>query len=240
MSEEEITEKKNPSLEEIWVEVREAYEEISKSLPEKIPYAPELPFSFYWTVQHMKGVLKYRTINLAKTAMKLFKEEEGLLSAIIITRSISETVSLLFWIYMRIEKVVKNREVGDIKKFLITMAVGRRFNPVTKGEKEIKAFNALSAIDKLEKNIEGVIKHYDSLSEYAHPNNAGVLLFFTQINKEESCFELALDAMFQKKEMPQKEFLTGLSLWLGTFIVFEREIDKLLPSFRAICGEEEK
>ncbi len=238
MSEEEITEKENPSLEEIWIEVSESYEEITKDLPGKIPYEPELPFSFYWTVQHMKGGLKYRTINLAKTAMKLFKEEEGLLSAIIITRSICETVSLLFWLYMRIEKVVKNGEVGDLKKSLITMAVGRRLNPIVKGGEEIKAFSALSAIDKLDKNIEGVRKHYDSLSEYAHPNNDGVLLFFTQLNKKENYFEMSIDAMFQKKEMPQKEFLAGLSLWIGTFIVFERMINELLPKFKEICEEE--
>ncbi len=240
MSEEELLKKENPSIEELWDEVRVGYIELTKDLPKKIPYDPKLSIKkrLPLTAQYIKGGLKYRTVNLAKTAMKLFEEEDGLLSAIIITRSMVETVSLLFCLHERLGKVVETEQVGDIEKFINQMGLGGRFEPLEIDGEEIEALNVLSAIDKLDKIFKGVRKEYDFLSEYAHPNCHGTLMFFSQLKEEENCIELSFDALSQKIEKPHEHMLRTLSLCIVMFIFFERKINKLMPEFNEICNKE--
>lgn len=239
MSEGEKTENKKQSTEELWDEIREGYKELTKNLPTRMPYEPKLQYKerLHSLIPYLTIGLKYRTANLAETAIKLF-EEEKLLPAIIITRSIFETVCLLFYLHKRLSEVVKDRKVGDFVKIFTRIAIGGKeeMAPIDLGGGNIEALNILTAIDKVDGKFKGIRKEYNFLSDFAHPNLNGVLISFSYVNNEESCIEFSNDVLCKQLDL-SKPSLDLLSICLGIFIVYEKKIDELLPKFKEICDE---
>lgn len=228
--------------EETWSIVRKEYDYLLERLSPRMPYyenAISDKKSYPLSALYVKEGLKYRIANLTETAIKLL-EDDKTLPATIITRSIFETVSLLFFLYERIEIVSETIELKDIGKFLEKLAVGGKsiIAPKNKDGELITAYNILNAIDKLGKMYKGIRKDYDHLSEFAHPNCLGVLMSFSQYNKEDNCVEFSLDALHNKVDNPNFYALHVLCMSLLISHLFEEGIDKLLPCFKEICEKE--
>jgi len=241
MSEDDILKKEAPSKEEFWDEIREGYKELIKDIPIRLPYEPPSGNKkmFPLLTQHAKVGLRYRTASLAETAIELF-EKDKLLPAIIIARSIFETVILLFWLHRRLEQVVKERKFGDMDDFLGRMAFGNKLGSDTKNQDgyDFEALNVMTGIKNFSKvHDEKITELYDDLCEFAHPNFSGTLACFSKLKREYGYVDFSFDAIHQRGNELQGFGLSLLSVCLMTFNGYEEEIDRLLPAFEAICNE---
>jgi hypothetical protein len=96
---------------------------------------------------------------------------------------------------------------------------------------KVKADTILNAIDKLDKLIPKFRKHYDILSEYAHPNSFGTFISFGKLDKENKTF------YFGSKSR-DKEINGSIFTFLGSIqltIQINNNIEKYYPKFFQIC-----
>ena len=169
----------------VLAEAKQIAEIISSSLPAKIEIAAlslnsRLPFK----ALSLRELLIHRVAELAVPAVELF-EQRRVLPAIVLARAVVETVALTFALYRQLESFLGSHDVAAFDEFLMRSTVGSRWPDWTP-----RATNIVTLVGHVEKAIPGFGKAYDSLSEYAHPNWAGVLGTFGAIDQE--AFELAL------------------------------------------------
>jgi DNA-binding XRE family transcriptional regulator len=163
-------------------------------------------------VAMIQGLLLCRTIDLANASISFF-EQKRVVPALILTRSIVETFSVLFALHDRIERFLENepKDLEALDEFLMCSLVGSKMKPFPDTP---AAVNVLNHIDRFEKMAPGFRYHYDALSEYAHPNWAGVWgVYGTTVNEPP---ELIFGA---RADMPG--FSAGLSVLFGSLGLFE-------------------
>ncbi|MHB8745633.1 MAG: hypothetical protein ACYC7I_03775 [Gammaproteobacteria bacterium] len=116
--------------------------------------------------------------------MELF-EQRRLIPGVILTRAVVETVALTFSLHKQIESFLSSHDVAEFDNFLMLGLMGSRLPDSTH-----QATNIITLVKHVEKVIPGFEQSYNSLSEYAHPNWAGVLGAYGEIDKE--AFQLLL------------------------------------------------
>jgi hypothetical protein len=168
---------------------------IAQSLPAKIEIAAltlesKVPFK----ALSLRELLIHRVSALATPAVELF-EQKRLVPAMVLTRAVIETVALTFALDKELKAFLQNRDIGAFDDFLMKSLMGSRVP-----DWELQSLNVLTLIQHAEKQIPGFEQSYNSLSEYSHPNWAGMLGIFGQIDRE--AFELILG---------QKEVSPGVS-----------------------------
>jgi hypothetical protein len=151
-------------------EVRKNADRLTVYLPKRVQATAftgksKLPFK----AAAIRELLLHRTATLASAAVDLY-EGNRVIPAVILTRSIVETLALLFNFHERLEHFLKG-EVKDsdaLDDSFMCCLVGSRNNP-----EGPKAVNVLTLIDRVEKTVPDFRFVYDALSECAHPNWAG-------------------------------------------------------------------
>lgn len=108
-----------------------------------------------------------RTVDLAGGALSFF-EEERLVPACTLTRSVVETVAVQHYLYKKLISHTENPDPSSIHKLLMSAVFGRRDT-----EWPQQSIQVLTAIDHLDKQFPGFRSEYDRLCEYAHPNLGG-------------------------------------------------------------------
>ena len=207
--------------------------ELSSRLTDKIVESSfdtgsRLPFK----VKTLESILARRIYELCESAIILHNENKEL-AVIIITRSISETSSLLFWLSRKISKVVESRTLDDIDIFLMKNIFGTK--AIEAEPEPYKPYNALTAIDKVDKVIERFRKNYDILCDYTHPNSSGGMLAFGTLNREEGVFEMKDSS----EKIPIGISLNTLNMVLAICHESLTEIDNNFQTFIEICEESE-
>ncbi|HMK60030.1 MAG TPA: hypothetical protein VK452_02655 [Dissulfurispiraceae bacterium] len=149
-------------------EARRIADSVAASLPHTIQIAAlslnsKLPFK----ALSIRELLIHRVSALAKPAVDLF-EQEQFIPAIVLTRSVAETVAFLFCLHERIERFLNDKDVKALDDFLMSCLLSSRTQPDLH-----KAINVLTLIDRVDKGHPGFRSVYDILSEYAHPNWSG-------------------------------------------------------------------
>ncbi len=206
---------------------KELIRELESKLPKRIDAATlslksKLPFKAYT----LAGVLVHRITDLGNATCQLY-DLNKIVPAFIITRSIMETVAMLFWLHKRVKTVVESKTVGEIDHFLMRALFGSR---------EISddlptPYNVLTAIDELVKEISSYRRAYDSLSEFLHPNFSGVHGSYAKLDMDRYWVDLG-------SEFAQVPLVMGLScLWgsLGIGKHYYNELSSLLPAFVEVC-----
>ena len=167
------------------MEARILSEEIASSLPNKIQIASltlksKIPFK----ALSIRELLIHRLSALAINAVELL-EKGHVVSGVVLTRSVVETVAVLYVLHERIFRYLENNNLKDFDDFLMRCLLGSR-NKTGKRE----AINILNAIDRVDKKHSGFRIAYDGLCEYTHPNWAGTMGAYGKIDKMK--FELKL------------------------------------------------
>lgn len=170
------------TAEEALAEARLTSERLNASLPSlvragELTHKSKLPFK----AVSIRELLMHRVSALSCSAVDQFESKE-VISGIVLTRAIVETVAVLYCLNKRLEQFVA--APGDVEEerlddFLMKSLVGARWE-----EHPVQAQNVLSFIDKVSKEIELFRESYDSLSEYAHPNWSGMLGTYGEFNRE--------------------------------------------------------
>lgn len=160
-------------------EARLLTEELQNSLPSVVPAADltlesRLPFK----ATSVRELLIHRVADLASAAMH-YLDRKRVVPASILTRSIVETVAVLFCLNQAIEQFLESPDEDKIDKFLVSSLVGARWEG-----HPVQSINVLTLIDRVTKTVPAFRSSYDNLSEYAHPNWSGLLGSYGTINHE--------------------------------------------------------
>ena len=139
--------------------------------------------------------------------MELF-EQRRLLPAVLLTRGVVETVAVTFSLYSALGAFLASHDVVAFDEFLMQSLMGSRLPDSSR-----QAKNILTLIKHVEKSIPGFEASYNSLSEYAHPNWAGVLGAFGEIDRE--AFELRLGPNQRTSAFP-----SGVCALSGSLMTF--------------------
>lgn len=157
--------------------VKNKLKELEKNLETVVPQVGKYPGG---AERHIfvvfKSVLLHRIYELSESAFLLFTQNHFIPGAIL-TRSVCETVAVLFYGYKKTNNSVKSKSPNGIGLFLHRALWGTRLE----NEDGLpKAIQVLTAIDHLDKAYKGVRNDYDFLCEIAHPNVAGTgMSYFT-------------------------------------------------------------
>ncbi|MGQ1911225.1 hypothetical protein ACT3CE_15745 [Marinifilum sp. RC60d5] len=119
-------------------------------------------------VQLFIEVISKRMIDFSESVIILL-EGNHIIPAIPLIRAIIENLAITNKVFVSFDKSISNNQLTngfdeDITKIIL----GTRYC------EEYKSTNILNYIDKLDKEINGIRKYYDSLCEYTHPNWNGV------------------------------------------------------------------
>jgi hypothetical protein len=212
--------------EECLAQAKELVNEFKLILPKQVDAASlslksKLPFK----AVPLREVLLYRITELADSACILY-EQEKVVSAFVMTRSLMETVAMLYWLYGKINRVVSSNELGEIDNFLMRATFGGREIP-----EPMTAFNVLDAIDEMTKQFSGYRKLYDRLSEIAHPNWLGVHGAYAQTDTKKHIEYLG-------SECSHLTLVTGVVPLLASLKASKFYYDKLtelFPLFIKVC-----
>lgn len=121
----------------------DSYEIASISVKSKIPF----------NALTLREAIIHRVSELSEVAYQLYYSNK-VISAFIITRSLMETVAILYSIHNEIEKVNNSKKIANINSFFIRLLYGcRDIDWLPK-----PPYNILTAIDKIDKSFEGFRK----------------------------------------------------------------------------------
>ena len=121
---------------------------------------------------------------------------------------------MLFALHERTSQFLRDKDVQRFDNFLMTTLMGSRNNPDLP-----LATNILSLVDRMDKSIAGVRSTYDSLCECTHPNWAGTMGSFGEIDRR--AFELKLGPR------SKTGFGVGVSALSGALMTFEHYYNDL-------------
>lgn len=189
-------------------EARRVVDGIAGSLPDKIQAAAltlksKIPFK----ALSVRETLLHRTHALASAAVELF-EGNRVIPAVVLTRAVSESTAVMFTLHERTARFLQDHKVNEFDDFLMCNLVGARNNSETP-----TAVNILTLIDRVEKTIPGFRSSYEGLSECAHPNWAGTLGAYGEIDHDK--YELNLGPSFRTAT-----FSIGVHALSGALMIF--------------------
>lgn len=129
-------------------------------------------------------VIYCRNLELLKSTLVLINCGQYL-GATILTRSILESFSVLFYLCKIVDASIASKSLEKVDdKFMQILFGGRRdYN-------SYQAINILTLIEKVKSEVPSFSENYDILSEYAHPNWSGCAKTFGIIDKNNLLVEL--------------------------------------------------
>lgn len=211
----EILEELNLSQDEIdklsdesgWKLARALTTNLAENLPSKVEVAAltlksKLPFKSLT----LREVLIHRVADLATVTMQLF-EDGRFVPAFIMARSVVETVSIMFFLHKSVLDFCDNHDVEKLDEFLMKTTMGSKDKSTPH-----EPYNILTAVDKVDKEFEGLRQMYDCLSEFAHPNWSGTLGAYGRFDKEKHIL------LFDEHRTPKVAL--GLAPFVGALTIF--------------------
>ncbi|MEI2455961.1 hypothetical protein [Lysobacter firmicutimachus] len=203
-------------------EARIMSDELQASLPKMVPAAglsleSMLPFK----ATSLRELLIHRAADLAKTATQHLEDGQVVPGAIL-TRSLVETVAILFCLHRELERFLSSPNESRLGEFLTSSLVGARWEG-----HPVQSINVLTAIDKVDKEIPKFRASYDALSEYTHPNWSGLLGSYGAIDRENH--ELHLGARVRESSL--RSIASTLSGSLMAFTHYYNLLADVLKDF---------
>lgn len=203
------------SDQETLAEAKDYVVRLQASLPNLIPAAgltlkSKLPFK----ALSIRELLIHRVSELASAAVENF-ESGRVVAAIALTRGVIETVAVLYSLHERVEQFFDDKDVDELDAFLMRTLMGSRTDPEMPA-----AVNVLTLIDRLHLAVEGSRTIYDALCEITHPNWAGLLGSFGEIDRK--AHELRLGPNERSRGLS-----VGVNALSGALMTFEHYYNDL-------------
>lgn len=240
-----MTDAEKQTEEELLQEAEDLYQQLLGSLPTRVECKPitvpkneRIPFKAHIA----KAGLIYRVVDFTRTTLDLVKKKRPT-PAFVLIRCVFETTAVLFLLYQYLERVVKDKKVGDINDFLNRIVAGSRseFTPKAPDGNVIKSIHISKAIDKLSKEFNKYLaKEYGFICEFAHPNFLGTVGSYGKLDKERDFYDFSLDASYENIPEPCGYGLFMLVTSLEVFTFYYKKIKDILPKFTEICEAEAK
>lgn len=197
---------------------------IRENLPTRVDVATlgvksKTPFQ----ILSLREALIWRTDELLNNALDAFGRKDYSVAAIL-TRALIENTALQFRLVSIFEKrdTLTSQELSDK---IITLLFGSR-----EWSDGPQAISVLTCVGHLDKEVEGLEKVYNAMSEYAHPNWKGVLGLYSKLDRDNHV------AHFGRMREPEKIEGSILSALVGTMLLFEHQYNKIgdaMPDYLA-------
>lgn len=220
----ELKEKEIKRLSECNSFLKQINERLAKEIAAYgLGYKAKLPFK----AMSLHELLLHRVADLSETAINLF-ELKRIVPATIITRAVYETTAILYSLDVKIEEVIRTKDVENIDQFFMKSLFGGRIKNAP-----IECTNILGAVDRINKKFKHFRESYDDLSEYAHPNWSGLMGSYGNFVKETATLHLGREA----SKISAMVALPLLAASLAIFLHYYDKIKKQLPEFNNICEQ---
>lgn len=220
----------------IFAEIENSYAEARKHLR---PQLKASDISLVAKVPHKTSVLLQvglrRALELTEAAVREVNAH-ALVSSFVTSRALFETACVMFYTWKRVEIVLTSRSSPNVEELdddVMQLLMGSR-------DKDwggpVQAKNILTIIDHVAKVFKEARKHYDGLSEFAHPNYAGMLGMY---NRPDNQGQRAIFIDPWKDNLGPLPMLMARVLMSLTIINFVLQNFKVrLPDFIRLCEEE--
>lgn len=195
---------------ELEAEIGQRLASIASALPDKIEVAAlgvwdKSPY----IALAVREALVWRIEELGRGAFEMVQRGD-LASAILLTRGVIECTALM----SRLSQVVLERATlgpDKLRETLFPMLHGWKKDP----PEGFVALNVLTLLKHLDKRVGPVTGAYEGLSEFAHPNWAGVSLLFSRIDQEN--FVTYFGKFEDRTRAPRMQALNALAASLAIF-----------------------
>jgi hypothetical protein len=190
---------------------------------EQISNRARLPFH----VETCRQIAKWRFTELARGAFDGFMEGK-MAVALLLTRAAIETCAALWYLTTKVAATNDESVLEELGKSVRTVLLGSRVDP-----NMLSAINVLTFIGSVEKTLPGTRERYNGLSEYCHPNWAGMLGLYGRYDMSNRLIVLGQDA-----ERKSNAKAVGVSMLSAGFLMFKKTYDDLgesLPALVMLC-----
>jgi len=173
----------------------------------------------------------HRICELAESAYEDFAKDR-LVAAFIMARAIMETESL-FWAFLdEIEQSLKNKNIDEIRAFLSKALAGVKATQAKEMGRELDPLHVLKLVrDKMGKKITHYYNQYEALSEFSHPNAAGLNETYARIDWDQQKVFFGIN----KERVHANLALPPLVGSIEAFLYKYDESAKLLEEFVNLC-----
>jgi len=151
------------------------------------------------------------------------------LAGILLTRAVTESAAF----------VCRLKELLETRNQYSSDELHQKLQQILLGEKNSglpESVNILTLIDRMDKQIPGVRKEYDGLSEFAHPNWSGVLGLFGQHNDQLTFMQFGRGATERStaKEIACDLLASSLGVFEYAYKVISDQLPKFLPELEPL------
>lgn len=179
-------------------------------------------------LEYFKESVLYRFIDLAE-ATYILLDVGNYLGAITTVRSLQETSSVMWYINELCQYAIANKELTHFTKRMHSLIVG------WKNDDEFpNPPNVLTLIDKVDKTISGYRKHYDILSEYAHPNWHGTMGLFAKTGGKK--LKVEFGRYIKGKNILIQHIKNALIISIDLLTYIESQYETIVKDFMDICN----
>ncbi len=220
----------NQNLEKCKVKLKQ----LNSKLPSTIDYRDvSLKAKIPFIVLGYSGALLHRIAELASSSVELYERPKKAISAVLLVRAVMETTAMLYSLHRKLAETIENKNTNELKEYLDTNIFGWR----TEAEDDLpKMPNILGPIDQIDKYLlEGKYrKAYEGLSEYCHPNCAGVHMAYVKLDKVNRRAHIGA-------EFTEIDSESQLGVLLSTLEICCEEYSKisgLMKEFISVCENE--
>ncbi|PAJ71808.1 hypothetical protein CJF42_24725 [Pseudoalteromonas sp. NBT06-2] len=135
------------------------------------PLDPGIEYKILHRLDCVREALAYRYFELLNSSYELYKCKK-FISGLCLSRTTLETLSVLLFINIKLNKFVNGKDVKSLFDFVERLMMGH--SPHNKNTSvNIESINVMKFIDEADKKINNFRSLYDTLSEYSHPNYLG-------------------------------------------------------------------
>lgn len=194
------------------------------------PLSKNIAYKPTFDADHCREAAIYRFIELIESTDCLYKSNH-LVGAIVTARAAQETLAVVWFINDKLESLVKTKDLGHFTETIKRLILGW-----TNDEKFPDKINVLKCIDTVDKKMDGKFRrHYEMLSEYAHPNYSGTFGAYAQPNHE--TLEVHLGEYPRSKETLLSHIKSTIIICLELLTYIQENYEEMLNEALDVCHE---
>jgi len=186
----------------------------------------KIPFKVHSFIE----IMNLRMFDFCEASYLLINSNH-IIPSLTLIRTLFENVAVTYRISSAIDKSLKsNKLTEDFDDLITKISLGTRY------DSDVSAINIMTNIEKLDKKYNGMLKFYEDLCEFVHPNWDGVEGSYSELfenNRYTDIFKV-----FTIEHPLFKWFESCFLLCMSVYIDNSQDIKANLPSFTVLCESE--
>lgn len=153
--------------------------------------------------------------------------KQNVLASVLAARALMETGAILWDFVARCQKAYEAKDLSELNRTADATTFATRLPKWVAEDSFTKSVNVLTLLGKLDKgNLKGVCHHYESLSEFCHPNYLGSLSAFGKIDYQTGNVSYSRTKIFNNGMLSH---VLGRAFMLGRIEIEAEKLEQLIP-----------